>query len=138
MLHHTFSCPLTACPKKDECARHSSYLKALTESQTLTMLNPSKVSFDANGCEHFIIPRQVRIAFGFKRLADTIPTGRARNMQWSFDFGSESSFYRTKRGERPLSPEEQALILHDVQSAGGDPTIGFDRYEEKIIYLPMA
>lgn len=135
MITPNISCPLADCPKKDECARHSFYLKALAESESLTILNTTRFEPGPDGCEHFIVPRKERLAYGFRRLADTIPIGNARKMSWGFYFGSESTYFRTKRGERPISPATQASILQHVKAAGGDPSVGFDRYEDTIVYV---
>ena len=80
MIPSNVTCPLADCPKKDECARHSFYLKALAESESITVLNTTRFHTGPDGCEHFIVPQKVRLAYGFRRLADTIPTGKARNM----------------------------------------------------------
>ena len=55
-------------------------------------------------------------------------------MNWGMLFGSESTYYRTKRGERPLTPAQQQAILQQVQKAGGNPSVGFDRYEDVVVY----
>lgn len=129
------TCPLAECSKKGECARHSLYLKAMAESESLTILNTTRFCSGPEGCEHLLVPRQERVAYGFKKLYTTIPTGNARHMNWGIRFGSDSSYYRAKRGARALSPQEQQTILRHVQQAGGDPTVGFDRYEDVTVYV---
>lgn len=134
MIHSSVTCPLADCPKKDECARHSFYLKALAESDSFSVLNTTRFQSGPDGCEHFIVPVHERHAYGFRRLYSTIPVGNARYMNWGVCFGSDSTYYRTKRGERPLTPAQQQFILQQVQKAGGNPTVGFDRYEDVIVY----
>lgn len=128
-------CMMTQCPVKEKCPRHEFYLKALEESESITILNPKRIHYDEEGCEHRLTPQPQRLAYGFKRLAATIPQGNARNMDWGISFGSESTYFRTKRGERPLTPDEQGIILAHVKASGGDPDVGFDRYEDITVYV---
>ena len=135
MIYDTTSCNQAACPMKERCSRYTFYLKAKAESDTLTILNPDKIEVGPNGCEHFIVPMQIRQAYGFTRLYDTIPRGQLKNIHWGVRFGSDSTYFRTKRGDRALSPQEQTAILRAVAQAGGDPSVGFDRYVDAIIYV---
>lgn len=135
MITTNTTCPMAECPKKDECARHAFYLQALAESDDFTVLNTIRLHPTEDGCPHFIVPRVVRMAYGFKRLAATIPRGNARNMDWIVGQTSDSTFYRYQRGERPIAPYEQQLILREVEAAGGDPSVGFNRYEDVTVYI---
>ena len=134
MIESNITCPKADCPKKDECSRHSFYLKALAESESFHILNTTKLQVGPDGCQHFIVPIQEQWACGFKRLCNTIPIGQARNIKWSSIFGSDSTYYRTRRGERLIAPDQQAKILECVRAAGGNPDVGFDRYTTVTVY----
>ena len=134
MIKSTITCPKADCPKKDECARHNFYLMALAESESYHILNTTKLQVGPDGCQHFIVPVQEQWAYGFKHLCETIPIGKARNINWCSIFGSDASFYRTRRGERPITPALQAKILECVSAAGGNPDVGFDRYTTVTVY----
>lgn len=127
-------CSVEDCPRKDECARHGFYLDALSESEAYTVLNACKQQVGENGCKHCLLPVQERIAYGFRHLYATVPVGNARKIAWSRLFSSDSAYYRTKRGDRALSPAMQNAILKCIADAGGDPETGFDRYEEVTVY----
>lgn len=53
---------------------------------------------------------------------------------WCSIFGSDASYYRTRRGERPITPALQEKILECVRAAGGNPNVGFDRYTTVTVY----
>ena len=127
-------CPLAACPKSGECFRHINYQKQLAEADSYSVINTTRITPDAKGCPHFIVEKTERWAYGFKALYNTIPTGNARNMSWGMYFGSDSTFFRTKRGERPLTPAAQRHILDTIARHGGNPSVGFDRYQDVKVY----
>lgn len=131
-------CTMTECPMKDECIRHSFYLKALNESESFTIMNPTRITCGPEGCEHRLTTRKVHVAYGFKRLAATIPQGNFHHMDWGIHFGSESSYYRAKRGERAFYPDEQRIILAHAKAAGGNPDVGFDRYADVTEYVEVG
>lgn len=134
MIQENTCCPATDCPKKDECARRAFYLNALAKSEAYSVLNTKMLQIGPNGCKHFIVPVQERWAYGFKQLYATIPVGKARKISWEKIFSSDSAYYRTKRGEKVISPSEQTAILQFIEDAGGNPEAGFDRYEDVTVY----
>ena len=133
-LSSTCCCSIAACPKSGVCYRHLNYQKQMADADFFEVLNPSRQAPDANGCQHYIVETTECWAYGFKRLYATIPTGNAKCISWSVYFGSESTYYRTKRGERPLTPIEQQKILDTVARLGGNPSVGFDRYADQKVY----
>lgn len=133
-LSSTCCCSIAACPKSDVCYRHLNYQKQMAEAESFEVLNPTRLAPDANGCPHYIVETTERWAYGFKRLYNTIPTGNTKSISWGVYFGSESSYYRTKRGDRPLPPAAQKYILDTVARLGGNPSVGFDRYDDVKVY----
>ena len=49
--------------------------------------------------------------------------------------GSESTYYRLRRGEYPLDPEMQTQLLEKIKEKGGNPAVGFDRYADEIVFV---
>ena len=129
------ACPLSACKKSGECARHENFLKAKAEKMEYLTLNPDMVSHGDNGCEHRLVRKTVRMAYGFKKLYDSIPKGNANYFWLSAGFGSESTYYRHKRGDYPLGPEMQRRLLEKIKEKGGNPAVGFDRYADEIVLV---
>lgn len=135
MIDTNVCCPLAACAKSQSCARFANFVKARAEREYYPVLNDAFLHPSEEGCPHYIVPKKITVAYGFKRLYSTIPVGRAKYISWGVYFGSDSTYYRTKRGDRPLYPKQQKQILAAVKTHGGNPNVGFDRYLEEVIYV---
>ena len=134
MIEPFTCCPKADCPMKDVCSRYAFYLKAIAESESYSVLNVNKLKVTEKGCQYLVTPVQKRLAYGFKHLYATIPTGNARKIGWGRLFSSESAYYRVKRGDYAIEPDVQSAILKYVKEAGGNPEVGFDRYEDVTVY----
>lgn len=135
MIESTVCCPLAACAKHGSCTRYANYVKNCAESDFFSLLNKDRIHPTEEGCPHYIVPRNVIIAYGFTRLYNTLPTGNSKSLFMSMDWGSASTYFRTKRGERSLSPQVQERILSIVRQNGGNPAVGFDRYVDAVMYV---
>ena len=134
-ISKTATCPLSACKKSGECVRYEIYLKAKAEEMEFLTLNTDMVSHGDDGCEHRLVRKVVRMAYGFKKLYDSIPKGNADYFWAKTHFGSESTYYRYKRGEYPLEPDRQQQLLALVRNHGGNTAVGFDRYADVIVLV---
>ena len=134
MLSPDICCPLATCTKCHACFRHLNYQKQLSEADHYSVLNTHRHTLTGDACPHFIVERTERWAYGFKSLYASIPLGNAHAADFIQLFPSESSYFRSKRGDRPLSPDLQCQILALVAQAGGNPTIPFDRYQDETVY----
>ena len=135
MIYYSECCPLAACAKSTTCVRYANYVKAIAESDSFTILNATRIHPDEKGCPYYLVPKSVRVAYGFRKLYNSIPVGNTKYMIWDMRWGSDSTYYRTKRGDRGLSPGEQQSILSTIKKYGGDPNVGFDRYQDEVIYV---
>lgn len=127
-------CPQATCPLNQTCIRHKNYLKALANEPSFTVLNTRLFTPSAE-CPHYLITKTVRIAYGFKKLYGTLPTLTARLFWTETPFKSESAYYRYKRGEYGLSLEMQQKLLSIFKKNGANTVVGFDRYQDEIIYV---
>lgn len=134
-MQQNITCSMTECPKCKDCSRHSFYLKAIAEEESLTIINPTKLHYGPDGCEHRLVPMQLRLAYGFTRLDSTLPKCNTFCLRSAIHFGSDSTYFRTRRGERPIYPSEQRAILDRVKALGGNPDLGFDRYVDTTTYV---
>lgn len=48
---------------------------------------------------------------------------------------NETSWYRAKRGDLLLTPDEQQLLLEAFRENGADMSVGFDGYVEMEVYI---
>ena len=93
------------------------------------------VSHGDNGCEHRLVRKTVRMAYGFKKLYNSIPKGNANYFWSTAGLGCESTYYRHKRGDYPLGPEMQRRLLEKIKEKGGNPAVGFDRYADEVVLV---
>lgn len=135
MLSTSTTCVADSCPLKNNCARYANHQRQLAESEVITIINPTKITITENGCQHRLTESSQCYAFGFKNLAGTIPSATARILHSKSELGSRSNYYRYYRGEKGLSPSEQQRFLNVIKELGGNPEVGFDRYEDIIIYV---
>ena len=131
----TAVCPLKACKKSGECVRYANFLKAKAEKDEYMTINPERVHPDDNGCEHWLVERKVKVAYGFKKLYSTLPVNKAKWFWVQTGLKSESTYYRYKRGEYGLGPRQQAALLENFCQHGADISVGFDRYQMESVFV---
>lgn len=131
----TTVCPMKACKKSGECVRYANFLKARAEKDEYSTINPERVSHGDNGCEHWLVERKVRMAYGFKKLYDSMPVSKATYFWTGAGFGSESTYYRYKKGRYGLDPQQQAILLEKFRRHGADVSVGFDRYQIESVFV---
>ena len=128
-------CLKESCPVKVTCARYHLYLqKSLTE-ETFSVINPNILSPSEQGCEFRLTKKILRMARGFKRMFDSMPSGNTYHFWHRTSYFSESTYCRAKRGAILISPEMQKELLALFEKNGADISIGFDQYEEQVGYV---
>ena len=128
-------CQAAACPKRNDCVRYVNYLRAQAESEVYSLLNPALLSYNDRGCPHFLVERTERWAYGFKALIGTVPIASKSILRCEAFGKSQATYYRNLNGQRGLNPQEQQSILQAIAQAGGNPTVGFDRYQEQQVFI---
>lgn len=128
-------CPLATCAKSGTCIRQLNYQKAVAEEPCFTILNTKLFSPTSDGCPYHLVKKTVRIAYGFNRLYGTVPARNTKLFRLGTEFGSDSTYYRFKRGEYGLSPSQQKRLLDYFLKNGADISVGFDRYQDEITYV---
>lgn len=132
MISHSACCPLTACPKSGICVRHANYSK-IHELESYELLNTRFISPTENGCPHMLVETTKRLAYGFIKMLNTIPLGKAKCFNGYVFFGSQPTYSRAKNGIRAISPDEQERLLKIFERCGADISLGFDRYEDVVM-----
>lgn len=129
------------CPKADTCLRAIA-AQLQTESPdpqpaTIHTVNALYVKQlpDLSACSEYRDNKPVRYAKGMTRLFEELPLKHARIIRKKVMrscFSCETYFYRSRKGTRLISPEEQRSILQAFRSAGLDITPKFDEYRDEI------
>ena len=131
------ACPLASCKKSNTCIRYAAYLKAQAEKESFTILNTSKFTTSDTGCDHYLTPVKQRMARGFRALYETLPKCNSHYFWTCVSFMNETSWYRAKRGDLLLTPNEQEILLAAFRENGADMSVGFDGYVEKEVFLKV-
>ena len=130
-----YHCPLTTCKLNAVCQRSINFQEEKNDD-FYSILNPEKIQPGENGCPHLLVKKPVTVAYGFKKLYTTLPECKTHYTQKYFPmFKSDSSYYRAKRGETELFPQDQEEILKIFAQLGADTKVGFDKYGEGYIFI---
>jgi hypothetical protein len=123
-------CFLNGCPLQGECLRHKAGLTLPpTALQTLAVTPAARKE---DGCPMFFPIQTVRVALGFTRIFKEVkqrhaPEMRARLARY---LGGNGTYYRYRRGERPLMPGQQQWIKDLFSSYGYTEEVAFDAYRD--------
>ena len=124
-------CFLGECKRKEECMRYQMCLLAPEETTRQTCVLPTVLRRKV--CPHFHPIKKVRMAAGFEKICDEIKAKheaaiKAKLMAY---LGARSTYYRYRKGERSLTPEQQEWILKLLRRYGYTEGIEFDSYREE-------
>lgn len=118
------------CPCASTCLRRLAYEPMMKRSTYLYVLNPDRCVPGAS-CPYYRNSAPVVYARGFKGMqARMLPAQYQKFRALLLNHFSQNTFYERRRGDYPLSPEEQNLVLQALHQAGVTENLPFDRYEE--------
>lgn len=132
-IPHAYAACLHAdCPLSGHCLRQVAYKELLSTSDRFCIVNPSQCSKD-DSCRYYRNSAPVRYARGFTGMQKRMyPEQYATFMQILLGRFSRTTFFERRRGERPMPPGEQAIVLEALRRAGVAEPMDFDAYEEGI------
>lgn len=128
-------CYKTDCKCRETCLRAQATLYTTSQWETITVINPDLATGDTD-CNGFLSTEPVHIAWGMRKLVDCIPHGNAGKLRSQLikAYGYYH-FYRMRRGEDPIYPEEQENIIKLIRRNGGTDLPEFDRYTDDIRWV---
>lgn len=117
------------CPKADTCLRQLAERSMPDDIPQWNIISPKYQAASKGDCPYFRSDRKIRYAVGFLTMMDELPHKLTRLVALSLirHFG-QRMYYRVRKGERPLSPEEQAFILQTLKRYGVSEAKEFDSY----------
>ncbi len=120
------------CPMASRCLHHIVRTMVPATELVLHVYNPDAVQ-GGEGCEHFRGQVPERYAYGFEGMQEKMLPGQyAVFMELLIAHFSRNSYFVRRRGDFPMPPKEQELIREVLKQVGADPSMDFDRYEERI------
>lgn len=125
-------CIMSNCPKAATCLRQ--VILADTDEKRLTILNPRMLDLK-NQCTYYKPAQKVVYAKGMKNVMGLLPHDQhssiANNLKLRF---GERTYYRIRRGERLLNPNEQQAVRNLLAHYGFTQSWDFDAYEEDYLW----
>lgn len=120
------------CKLANTCLRYQAGCLSASLCKTINVVNPSLFSSEKE-CSEFLSSNGVYYAYGIDHLYDSIPYGVAIKIKQHLlsSFG-KNIYYRYKRKEKCLGPEEQDFIRQVFLLFGIKEKPNFDHYEWRI------
>ena len=124
------------CPMADSCLRQSAYRRHAELGTFLRLINPSMCSKQAD-CPHYVSNQPVRFARGFVNFQKRMyPEQYDKLMLLLILHFGRSQYFKRRRGEIALPPEEQEAIQIALEKAGVTQKMEFDEYIDAINWTP--
>ena len=125
-------CIFEECPMAETCL-HLLALKKLQKKETyLRLINPKRCAQD-DTCKYYRDSRKVTYAFGFTNFQKKMyPAQYQIFMRTLIKKFGRNPYFERRRGETPLPPKEQEIVLAALRKAGIKEDMAFDHYQEQI------
>lgn len=119
------------CPEAATCLRQVAERNATDDLKYWTILSPRYLASLERDCPHYRSSKKIRYAKGFIGILESLPYKQMQEVISSLmtHFGRRT-YYRIRKGERPLSPSEQRDLLAILKQRGVAHPKEFDAYYE--------
>ena len=124
-------CFLSDCPRCSECL-HFLAGQHLPESRDWGPAIYPTMWRDEQGCRFFQICTTKHMAWGFDTLFENVKSKHEASLRAAIKayLGGHGTYYRYQKGEKKLTPEQQAWIIKLFQQAGYQTNLRFDHYAD--------
>lgn len=124
-------CPKSDCPKAKDCLHHLACANLSPDMKQVLCVNPLITKqANENGCAEWCEAKTVRMARGFIKALGTVPAAKVVNVAAQLiAVFNRPYYYKMRKGEMLISPEQQQLINRVIAEAGGETPVEFDHYE---------
>lgn len=120
------------CTQADSCLRRLALSQTTPETRIFSIINPESIPQDTTKCTSFISSRKLRMAWGMKHLLDNVPYKTAYSIRNNLiGYYGKSHYYCCFRGERYITPTEQAYIRKLFLQYGIKEEPVYDDYTEE-------
>ena len=130
-------CFLETCPLKEHCQRWLAYSYAPNDVKVRPCITPH--ALEGGKCIYYVEPITIRMAYGFGDIYQSVRRDHYQKMKSAIMryLGSYTYYYRYKRGEYGLTPEQQSWMRALFRKYGYDDNILFYNYANKYVF-PVA
>jgi len=124
------------CPMADSCLHQLAFRRHTELGMYLRLINPSLCTRQA-GCPHYADSKPVRFAKGFTQMQKRMyPDQYDKFMTILICHFGRNQYFKRRRGDILISPEEQQAIKIALEKAGVSNPMDFDQYVETINWVP--
>lgn len=123
------------CPNADSCLRRLCVQHMPADKEYWNIVSPKRLAALKGDCPFYRSSRKVRYAKGFINMLDSLPYNK-RKATISHLMGcfGQRTYYRVRKGERLLSPDEQQTVLNIIRQHHPDIIPKFDTYTEGYVW----
>lgn len=126
-------CEHNSCPMAATCLHHIAYSILMEQNaEFLRLINPARCSKD-EACAYYRDKKPVIFARGFTNFQKRMyPQQYDQFMTTLILHFGRNQYFKRRRGDILLLPEEQEVIRLMLEKVGADSKMDFDKYEEHI------
>ena len=125
-------CEHSSCPRAATCLHQTAYSTLMEHAEYLRLINPTRCSKD-EACTYYRDKKPVIFARGFTNFQKRMYPQQYDKFMTTLilNFG-RNQYFKRRRGDILLPPEEQEVIKLMLEKVGADSKMDFDKYEEHI------
>ena len=126
-------CEHSSCPMAATCLHQVAYSMMMEQNaEYLRLINPTRWSKD-EACTYYRDKKPVIFARGFTNFQKRMyPQQYDQFMTTLILHFGRNQYFKRRRGDILLPPEEQEVIRLMLEKVGADSKMDFDKYEEHI------
>lgn len=120
------------CPMAKTCLHQLVYGQWEKMAKVVELINPAHCT-KSEECPHYACCQPKRFAKGFSKFkAQMFPSQYDKFMSILICRWGRNKYFRYRKGEVLLTPEEQYMIRCTLEQCGANPDLDFDEYIEAI------
>lgn len=125
-------CEHSSCPMAATCLHQIAYFTLMEHEEYLQLINPSRCCKN-EACTYYRDKKLVIFARGFTNFQKRMyPQQYDQFMTTLILHFGRNQYFKRRRGDILLPPEEQEVIRLMLEKVGADSKMDFDKYEEHI------
>ena len=119
------------CLKANICLRQLAEQSVPENIQHWVIISPKRLATVTGNCPYYRSNNKIRYAKGFIGILDHIPHKQMQIVvSYQMSYLGRRTYYRSRKGERLLTPSEQQQVLIILQNSGVTHPQEFDSYIE--------
>lgn len=125
-------CEHSSCPMAATCLHQVAYSTLMEHEEYLQLINPTRCCKN-EACTYYRDKKPVIFARGFTNFQKRMyPQQYDQFMPTLILHFGRNQYFKRRRGDILLPPEEQEVIRLMLEKVGADSKMDFDKYEEHI------